>query len=103
MQRSFAEHVTGSQLMLSGLAAHQERLARRGISQTFLEDYREALQVVLEDEAAQEALKARLRERTASLYAKIADLDRQYRLARKLVKIELPREGWLEFGIRARR
>ena len=51
----------------------------------------------------QEALKARLKEKTAELEAECAGLFEIASEVRKIIKLEMPQESWKEFGIQAKR
>jgi len=97
---SYAEKINETKVMLAGLNAQAERVAKRGISAEFIT----RLQTV-NDEAKtmdnnQEAQKARLKEITKSLEEKMKEQDVLYREAKKAVKLEMPKESWKEFGIK---
>jgi len=51
----------------------------------------------LDDE--QEALKARLQEKTTELDGVLEDLALKVSEGKKIVKLDLPKESWKEFGI----
>lgn len=103
MTNSFADELLATQLMLAGLKANADLMIKRGIDTAFLT----ALEKVYQDATTlgneQEALKARLKEKTAALNESVAAMQKKRGEARKLVKIELPRESWKEFGIETSR
>ena len=49
--------------------------------------------------AEQEALKSRLKEKTAQIDEAVVSLKAKLSEARKVIKLELPQTGWKEFGI----
>lgn len=51
----------------------------------------------------QEALKARLKEKTPALLEKTTLAEKKMSELKKLVKLELPQETWKEFGIADKR
>ena len=67
---------------------------------TLLETNRKAA-ATLNDE--QEKLKADLKMKTAELEAKLSELDKQMREARKIVKLDFTQTQWKEFGITDKR
>ena len=85
--------------MLAGLNTNTERLAKRGITAEFITKLQ-----TLHDEAKaldneQEALKARQKEKSDALNKKMEEVEAVYREAKKVVKLDLPKESWKEFGI----
>lgn len=101
--RTIANQLCQTELMLAGLAAHAERLAGRGLNTAFLTAYRNAYQNCQESFNCQQALKARLMEKRAERLDFQMEMGTLYRQARKLVKIDLPKEAWREFGIEDQR
>jgi hypothetical protein len=98
---SFAEQAHQAELLLAGLSAHADRVAGRGVNTAFITELNAKYDNLLEAYNNQQALKARLMEKTAE---RIDVQDRVFDLcseARKLVKIEFPQESWVEFGITA--
>lgn len=103
MALSYAEKMNEASVMLSGLEAKAERLAKRGLTPEFLMKIKERHNKVMQTNSEQEALKARLKEKTSQLNAECAELDEMLTEARKIVKLEMPPESWKEFGIQAKR
>lgn len=95
----FARQMNDIRLMLTGLKANRDRLAKRGVTPEYLQDFTELYEQVMRVDSEQEALKARLKEKTRELQDGVAVLSARYRQAKKIVKLEIPQEGWLEFGI----
>lgn len=96
---SYADEIAATKVLLSGLKANSEGLTKWGIDSEFLTAYEEVFNEVMELDNEQEALKARLKEKTAVLDGKVGTMLKQYGNAKKIVKMQLPKESWKEFGI----
>jgi hypothetical protein len=96
---AYAERITGAQVMLSGLSNHLGQLERRGITAEFVErlSTETAEAVTLNNE--QEKLKADLKTKTALLNDKLAEVAKRVAEAKKIVKLDVPKDRWKEFGI----
>ncbi len=101
--RTIANQLCQTELMLAGLANHAERLAGRGLNADFLAAYSNAYQKCQDSFNVQQALKARLMEKRTERLNYQIQMGTLYRQARKLVKIDLPKEAWREFGIEDQR
>ncbi|TCL57108.1 hypothetical protein EDC14_104711 [Hydrogenispora ethanolica] len=78
-------------LLLAGLSAHAEQLAKRGLDAAFVAQF---------NLDHNKHFKARLMEKTtAERVEKSARVGERYSLAKSLIKLELPPETWREFGI----
>ena len=102
-KKSYAEKINSAQVMLSGLSGHLNELASRGINADFIAALKTATETAIAQNSVQEKLKADLKNSTASLNATLAKVDAAVSEAAKLVKLTLPKEQWLEFGIAAKR
>jgi hypothetical protein len=85
--------------MMAGMAAHAERLAKRGIDAEFVARMKASHVEALEAQERKMAFKARMMESRAERNQHLEELHRLYAEVRKQVKIELPPETWREFGI----
>jgi hypothetical protein len=98
-KKSYAEQIANAQVMLSGLENNLEQLSRRGITSEFVKklsaDVSEA--VTLNNE--QEKCKADLQAKTGQLQTKLTVVSKALSEAKKIVKIDIPKEHWKEFGI----
>ena len=101
--KSFAERINDSKLMLAGLQQNPDRLAKRGLDADFVSRYETALSQAQTLDAEQERLKAELSTKTNVLKQCMADLNKLYAEARKIVKIEMEVTSWQEFGIHDKR
>ena len=97
-----ASKVEAARLMLEGLTAHKEELLNSGINAEFIQKLNQQRQKVEKAEALQERLKAEKILSTESLMRETATLMKLYKRARTIVKNDLPKGGWLEFGIIAK-
>ena len=86
-------------LMISGLKINQEQLKRRAIDATFTASLENALKETLQTDNEQESLKAQLKSKTAEYDKKLAALHSIYTEAKSIVKLDIPKEKWKEFGI----
>lgn len=96
---SYADKINDVKVMLAGLNSNTERLGKRGIDSEFITKMQS-----LHDEAKaldneQEAIKARQKEKSDALNKKMEEVETVYREAKKVVKLEMPKESWKEFGI----
>lgn len=98
-KKSFAEIISQTQVMISGLKNKATEVAKRGIDSTFTTEMEELRKEVIEENDKQERLKAELKTQTERLDAKIKLLNEKQREAKKVVKLTIPPSGWLEFGI----
>ena len=100
---SYAEQISKAQVLISGLKANANQIARRGLDEAFVTrmDNTRTDATALNDE--QERLKAALKMKTAELDAKLVELDLQAAEARKVVKMDFPQNQWKEFGIEDKR
>jgi FMN-dependent NADH-azoreductase len=85
--------------MASGLDQNNDRVAKRGLTKDFVKKLNETVAAAQTLENEQESLKARLKEKTASFDANMAELVKQLSEAKKVIKLEMPQETWKEFGI----
>jgi ribonuclease I len=100
---SYAEEVAAIRVMLSGARAHLTQLSKRGIDQAFITGFEADLNDMITMNNEQEALKARLKEKTAALDETSETAKKKMSELKKMIKIELPQESWREFGIEDKR
>lgn len=102
-KNSYAEQINDTKVMLAGLNAQLERLAKRGITTETIAELQNIYDEVRNIDNEQEALKARLKEITELLTRRLKEMRDRYNVAKKIVKLELPKESWKEFGIKDKR
>ncbi|MDR1595199.1 MAG: hypothetical protein LBS43_12075 [Prevotellaceae bacterium] len=98
-KRSYAEQIANAQLMLSGLGNNIEQLSRRGITTEFVNRLSADVSESITLNNEQEKLKADLQAKTSQLQAKLTVVSKTLSEAKKIVKIDIPKEHWKEFGI----
>lgn len=100
--KSFATKNNDTRLMIEGLKANKEAVAKMGIDEEFINKLETENNAVKAADTAQEKAKADLD--TATKTVKLADKarDESYAFARKVVKLALPKDRWKEFGIESR-
>jgi seryl-tRNA synthetase len=98
-KNAYSEKITRAQVMLSGLNNHLGQLERRGITAEFIDrlSAETAGAVTLNNE--QEKLKADLKTKTAQLNGKLAEVAKLIAEAKKIVKLDVPKDQWKEFGM----
>jgi hypothetical protein len=79
-----------------GLKGNGEKLARRGIDMAEFDGLYQKAQT-LDNE--QESLKAKLKSKTAELEEVMSKLELRMSEAKKIVKMDIAKENWKEFGI----
>ena len=100
---TYAEQISGAQVMVAGLRGNAAQVNRRGIDDQFINklDSDRLTAATLNDQ--QEKLKADLKSKTAELDAKMAEMDKEFAEAKKIVKLDFPQEQWKQFGIEDKR
>ena len=98
-KNSFAETANDAKTMIAGLKANQAAVAKRGVDADFTIRMEKHLEVLRQLDNEQEALKAKLKTKTAELDAEVASLQALYSEAKKVVKMSIDQAGWREFGI----
>jgi hypothetical protein len=101
--QSYADKMAETNVMLSGLRNNISRLAKRGVTQEFIDEFAAKYQMVQELNSKQEALKAQLKVQTSEYDAEMSDLEAKVSEVRKIVKLEMEPESWRAFGITATR
>ena len=102
-KKSYAEKINSAQVMVSGLSQHLDQLAQRGMSAEFINTLKSDTETAVAQNNEQERLKADLKTSTAALNATLDKVSAAMSEATKVVKLTLPKEQWIEFGITAKR
>ena len=101
MYQTFAHQINKAKNMLDGLKASGDKLAKWGITADFIAAMSDLHDQANQLESKRNALNASAQETTAQQQQIMADLNNQYSVAKRLVKIEMPKESWPAFGFRA--
>ena len=100
---SFADLMSDSKVMLRGLQKNADSVATRGIDAEFITNMQNTMNDTEQLNGEQEALKASLKAKTAELDNRVDELKDMMSEARKVVKLAIKQEKWVEFGIKAKR
>jgi hypothetical protein len=98
-KHSIAEQLSSAELIMAGLATHGERLAKRGLDSDFLTRLTACHRGMTDNYAAQQEYKALWMGKTEARRTFQNELQDLCGEARKMIKAELPREAWRQFGI----
>ncbi len=90
-------------LVLEGISKHRDELANSGVTEEFVQQLSSQKLLVEQTEATQERLKADKISCTALLKKEMKILMKLYNRARRLIKVDVPNTGWLEYGIGVKR
>jgi len=96
---TYAETLASAQLIAAGLRSHLDKLAKRGMDEAFVAGMEGTLKKVSELNAEQEALKARLKEKTSATESALTELKGQISESKKVIKLALDSTSWKQFGI----
>ena len=103
MAKSYANLINDAKVMTAALRAHKEKLAGKGITDEYLAGLEYKMNVTTEKNRDQEKLKADLKKSTADLNEMLTTLQVNMSEATSIVKHNIPKEQWIEFGITAKR
>jgi len=96
---TFAKNIEEGQLILSGLNNHAESAAKRGIGAEFIAQLKTVLEEIRAIENTRKLTKAEHMESTALLNSKLKEYAQIKSEAKKVIKLEFPKETWRAFGI----
>lgn len=102
-KRGLAEIVNATELMLSGLKAHQSELSTRGLDDAFIKKMEDLMKELVQANNLQEKLKADLKTQTEKVDQMMGNLQKLSSEAKKRVKLDVPATQWKEFGIEDKR
>lgn len=100
MGRTFAQRLNNAKNMLAGLTANVDKLTKWGITAEVVANGNQLYDQASNLEITRNALKARSQEATDQAEQVMNELEGFCSDAKKIVKIELPKESWPEFGFR---
>jgi fructose-1-phosphate kinase PfkB-like protein len=99
MANTFSDLLSAARLMTAGLKSAGQSLAKRGLDDAFVARLEASAQKAQALDNEQEALKAKLAAQTAALNANRDELLALIAEAKKLIKLDLPKTDWKQFGI----
>jgi len=102
-KNSYAEVVSNSKLKAGAVRAHQAELTARGLDEAYSTAFEAGISDTESKNTQQEAKKADLKAATTAVLEALDKLRAKNSEIDKLVKLTLPKDTWVEFGITAKR
>ena len=99
--RTFAHQINRAKTLLDGLKSYGTELAAWGVTEEVVTGFTNLYNQANQNEQKRNDLKASSKAATAEQEQTMAELNKQYGVIKKLVRIALPEEAWLSFGFRA--
>jgi len=100
---SYASQVSGAQTMSTALKANITALSKRGMTEEFISSFDQSLNNAMRLNSEQERLKGELKLVTSALDTVRKELHAKMSESVKVVKLEMQKERWIEFGITGKR
>ncbi|MDR2928544.1 MAG: hypothetical protein LBV41_10180 [Cytophagaceae bacterium] len=100
---SYAKQVSDAQTMATALEANLSTLEKRGMNESFINSLSGTLTITTGLNSKQERLKGELKSTTVELADAKERLHNLMAEAVKVVKLQIPQERWIEFGITGKR
>ena len=98
-RKTQAQEVADTEVMVSGIRAHQDVLAQRKINTVFANELQSDVDACIALNTEQETLKGKLKEKTEEFDKAFAAMLKKAGEARKIIKLDMPQSSWREFGI----
>jgi ATP-dependent Lon protease len=102
-KKAYATQISDAQVMTAGLTANLNLLQQRGMMPEFISKLQNDIHTAIEQNNAQEKLKADLKAATAALDKTLGEINNAMKEASKVVKLQMPQQQWKEFGIQAKK
>ncbi len=100
MDRSYAHRIDRIKSILGGVAAYGDKLEKWGITPEFITSLTTLYNQANTNEQKKNALKAIVQQLTLAQEETMNKLESNCAMVKKLVRFELPKECWPEFGFR---
>lgn len=101
LNQSFVHQINRAKTLLDGLKSYSDVMAGWGITPEVVTQFTNLYNQANQLEQKRNDLKASARTATAAQEQTMTDLNKQYGIIKKLVRIALPKESWPSFGFRA--
>lgn len=99
MGNSFADILALADLITAGLKSNMDKVAKRGMDNAFITEMENLSKKATELNAEQEALKARLKDKTAEIDKVVKDIKSHISESKKVIKLAIDKTSWKQFGI----
>lgn len=96
---SYAETLSSANLITAGLRSNLAKVSERGLKEPFIVEMENLSKKATELNAEQEALKARLKDKTAELDKVMKDIKGHISESKKVIKLAIDKTSWKQFGI----
>lgn len=100
LSRSYAHRIYRVKAVLDGLAAHTDKLTQLGVAPDYIAKMNELYDRAQANEQRRNAMKSSAQLATAEQETIMAELESNCGMIKKLVRFQLPKEHWPEFGFR---
>ena len=100
--KTYAASVDSAQVMLAGIRRHASELSRRGIDAAFQTELEAKINTTIAENNEQEKRKADLKAQTVIVDKSVKGMNAMVAEAQKIVKMDIPKEQWKEFGIQSK-
>jgi hypothetical protein len=100
VDRSYAHRIDRVKGILGGMVAYVDKLEKWGITQEFITNMTTLYNEASANEQQKNALKASTQQLTIAQDQLMEELESNCAMVKKLVRFELPKEIWPEFGFR---
>jgi hypothetical protein len=100
MINTYAHRINRVKAILGGMTAYGDKLAKWGITPEFITKMTQLYNQANENEQKRNAAKAGSQQLTAEQEAIMTELESNCSMVKKLVRFELPKQYWPEFGFR---
>ncbi len=101
-RQNYGKKIENSNVMLSGITSHKEKLKARGIDDPYIEKFTALNRNCVEKNSEQEKAKGNLKKMTADLMEMVKELEKEMQFCKRVVMTEIPKPLWKEFGIQDR-
>ena len=101
--KSYSKTITDTQVMVNGIKDNKKVLSRRQIDDKFAASLQVDVDTCIALNNEQETLKAKLKAKTEELDKAMAEMNKKSSEARKIIKLDMPKSTWREFGIEDKR
>ena len=100
MDKSYAKRIDRVKSILGGMTAYADQLEKWGITQEFITNMTNLYTQANDNEQKKNAIKASAQQLTTAQDQLMEELESNCAMVKKLVRFELPKEYWPEFGFR---
>ena len=101
--KSYSRTITYTQVMVNGIKDNKKVLSKRQIDDKFADSLQVNVDICIALNNEQETLKAKLKAKTEELDKAMAEMNKKSSEARKIIKLDMPKSTWREFGIEDKR